>query len=62
MERFIQYLKATQAEMKHVSWPTQWQTVIYSSLVIGISAAVALFILFFDEIFKQILATIGFNI
>ena len=61
MERFIQYLKATQAEMKHVSWPTQWQTVIYSSLVIGISIAVALFIFFFDQVFTELLSLIGIS-
>lgn len=59
MERFIQYLKATQAEMKHVSWPTQWQTVIYTSLVISISIAVAVFIFFFDQVFTELLSLIG---
>ena len=59
MERFIQYVKATRAEMKHVSWPTQWQTAIYTSLVIGISVAVSLFIFFFDRIFTEFLGLIG---
>ena len=59
MERFTRYLKATQAEMKHVSWPTQWQTLVYSSLVIGISVAVAAFIFFLDQIFTELLSMIG---
>jgi len=45
--------------MKHVSWPTQWQTVIYTSLVIGISVAVSLFIFFFDQIFTEFLGLVG---
>lgn len=45
--------------MKHVSWPTQWQTVIYTSLVIGISVAVSLFIFFFDQIFTEFLRLVG---
>ena len=59
MERFAQYLKATKAEMKHVAWPTQWQTAIYTSLVIGISVAVAIFIFFFDQIFNEFLIMLG---
>ena len=59
MDRFIQYIKATKAEMKHVSWPTQWQTVIYASLVISISVAVSVFIFFFDQLFTEFLGIIG---
>lgn len=61
MERFIQYLRAIKAEMKHVSWPTQTQTVIYTALVIGISTLVALFVSFFDLIFGRALNLIGIN-
>ena len=61
MERLTNYFRATLAEMKHVSWPTQWQAVIYSSLVIGISVAVALFIFVFDQLFTEILRIIGIN-
>ena len=59
MERLTNYFRATMAEMKHVSWPTQWQTVIYSALVIGISIAVAVFIFIFDQLFTEILGMIG---
>lgn len=61
MERFIQYLKATKAELKHVSWPTQRQTAIYASLVIGISIAVSAFIFLFDQLFAEFLRVIGVN-
>ena len=55
MSRISKYFKDTAAEMKHVSWPTQTQTVIYSALVIGVSVFVALFVGAFDYVFTQIL-------
>jgi len=53
MKRIIQYIRDTYAEMKHVSWPTQKQTIIFTVLVILISIGVAFFIGFFDYIFGQ---------
>jgi len=53
--RFIQYLKDTRGEMKHVSWPTQKQTVIFTILVIIISVVVALFLGAFDYLFTGLL-------
>lgn len=61
MNRIIQYFKATRAEMKQVSWPTQTQTAIYTALVIAISIFVSLFITFFDRIFTEALSIIGLN-
>ncbi len=55
MERFSNYLRAVVAELKHVTWPTQRQAVIYSALVIGISMVVALLLGAFDFIFTGIL-------
>ena len=40
---FINYLKDTWAELKHVSWPTQKQAGVYTAIVIVISVIVALF-------------------
>lgn len=61
MNQFTQYLRATMAEMKQVSWPTQSQTVIYTALVIGISILVALFVSFLDLIFIEGLDLIGIS-
>ena len=58
MNRLVQYLKATKAEMRHVSWPTQYQTFIYTLLVIGISTVIALFIAAFDQILFVILEVV----
>jgi preprotein translocase SecE subunit len=55
MDRFIKYLKATAAEMKHVSWPTQNQTIIYSALVIAICGIVAVLLGLFDYVFTGLL-------
>ncbi len=46
-----QYINETKAELKHVSWPTRNQTVVYTILVIAISVAVSLYLGAFDYIF-----------
>jgi preprotein translocase subunit SecE len=55
MSRLGNYIRDTRAEMKHVSWPTQTQTVVYSILVILISVIVALFLGAFDYVFTNLL-------
>lgn len=53
MSQFINYLKDTFAELKHVSWPTHTQTIVYTVLVIVISILTALFIGIFDFGFSR---------
>ena len=53
MTKLFNYIKETQGEMKHVSWPTKKQTIAYTLLVIIISVAVALYSGFFDFVFTQ---------
>ena len=55
MSKLSNYLHDTAAEMKHVSWPTQTQTIVYTVLVIVISALVAVFLGAFDYLFTQLL-------
>lgn len=55
MSRLGKYFQDTAAEMKHVSWPTQSQAIVYSILVIAVSAFVALFTGAFDYVFTQVL-------
>lgn len=52
---FIEYLRDTRGELKHVSWPTRKQALIYSMLVITISAVVAAFTGLLDFVFGEIL-------
>jgi preprotein translocase SecE subunit len=53
MNRFINYLHDTRGELKHVSWPTQRQTIIYTTLVILISIVTSIYLGFFDYLFSQ---------
>lgn len=53
--RIANYIRDTAGEMKRVKWPTQKQAVIYSALVIAISAAVALLLNAFDVVFTRVL-------
>lgn len=48
-----QYLKDTQAELRHVAWPTRTQTVVFTALVALISVFVALYLGMFDYIFTN---------
>ena len=48
---FLQYLKDTRGELRHVAWPTRIQTIIYTVIVIGISLFVAAYLGFFDYVF-----------
>ena len=52
---FIQYIKDTAVEMKHVSWPTQKQTTIFTSLVIALSIITAMYLGIFDYVFSKLL-------
>ncbi|PIR82700.1 preprotein translocase subunit SecE [Candidatus Kaiserbacteria bacterium CG10_big_fil_rev_8_21_14_0_10_59_10] len=48
---FFQYLRDTRGELKHVAWPTSFQTTVFTVLVIAISALVALYLGLFDYVF-----------
>ncbi len=47
----IDYLKETRAELRHVSWATRRQAIVFTLLVIGISIGVSLFLGVFDAAF-----------
>ncbi|MDP2705232.1 MAG: preprotein translocase subunit SecE [Patescibacteria group bacterium] len=51
----IDYIKETRGELKHVSWPTRRQVVVFTAIVIIASFATAFFLGFFDFVFSQIL-------
>lgn len=52
---FIDYLRETRGELKHVSWPTRDQTIAFTIIVIILSFAVAYFLGFFDYGFAFLL-------
>lgn len=51
----ITYLKDTQGELKHVSWPTRNQAIAFTVVVVLISIFVSFFLGFFDYLFKLVL-------
>lgn len=53
--KIINYIKETKGELKHVSWSTRRQAIVYTTIVILISLGVALFLGFFDFVFTQVL-------
>jgi len=53
MNRLLTYLRETRGELKHVSWPTQRQTVLYTTLVIVISVITSLYLGLFDFLFQE---------
>ena len=55
---FGQYLQDTRAELRHVAWPTQMQTIVYTILVIAISIFIAAYLGLFDYLFTGALARV----
>ncbi len=51
----ITYLKDTQGELKHVSWPTRSQTIVFTIVVVLVSIFVSFFLGFFDYLLKLVL-------
>lgn len=57
-----QYLRETQAELRHVAWPTRTQTIVYTLLVAAISIGVAAYLGFFDFLFTTGISQIVNNL
>lgn len=55
MEKIINYLKASLAEIKKVSWPTKKETTQYTILVIILSLVVAALLGGLDYVFNLII-------
>lgn len=54
----ITYFKETRAELKHVTWPTKKQAIMYTIVVIVISLLTAAYLGFFDYVFSALLKII----
>jgi preprotein translocase subunit SecE len=52
MKKLLNYFKDTRSEMKHVSWPTQSQTINFTIIVLGISVFTGLLLGLFDLLFQ----------
>ena len=53
--KIITFLKEVKLEIKKVNWPTKDETIRYTLIVIGISAAVAVFLGGLDFLFTTLL-------
>ncbi len=55
MSKLGEYLTETKGELKHVSWPTKNQAILFTVIVVVFSIIVAAFLGAFDYIFAKIL-------
>ena len=55
MSKIAEYLKETKGELKHVSWPTKNQAILFTIIVVVFSFAVSIFLGAFDYLFLRIL-------
>ena len=53
--RIKKFFAESRQELRHVNWPTRQEAVRLTSIVIGISLGLALFLGFFDYIFTDII-------
>jgi len=51
MSKLGEYLKETKGELKHVSWPTKNQAILFTVIVVVFSIVVAIFLGAFDYLF-----------
>ncbi|MCM2339006.1 MAG: preprotein translocase subunit SecE [Burkholderiales bacterium] len=53
MSKITEYFKETKIELKHVIWPTKYQTILYTIIVIVLSVLIAYILGVFDYAFLQ---------
>jgi preprotein translocase subunit SecE len=51
MSKLTEYLQETKGELKHVSWPTKNQAILFTIVVVVFSFVVAFFLGAFDFLF-----------
>ncbi len=52
------YFKEVRAEMRHVSWPTRRQAIVYTVVVIAVSLATATYLGLWDYLFTAFIQKI----
>lgn len=55
MNRAIQYIRDTRAELVHVKWPSRRQAIGFTILVIAISIITSLLLGFFDYLLSLVI-------
>jgi preprotein translocase subunit SecE len=51
--RIKNFFLESRQELRHVNWPTRQEAIRLTSIVIGLSVAIALFLGFFDYLFTE---------
>lgn len=54
----LNYFREVRAEMKHVSWPTRRQTIVYTLVVIAVSLITAVYLGLLDYVFSLVIQKI----
>jgi preprotein translocase SecE subunit len=52
------YIKEVRAEMKHVSWPSRTQTIMYTVVVVAVSLFTAIYLGAWDYLFAALITKI----
>lgn len=55
--QIIQYLRETKGELKHVSWSTRRQAIVFTVLVVVVSILTSLYLGLFDSLFTSLIKT-----
>lgn len=58
LQKLINYIRESKAEMRKVIWPTRQETKNYTLMVVGVSLGVAAFIGLLDYIFSRVLQVV----
>lgn len=56
--KFINYLRDTRAELRHVTWPTKSEAINYTIIVIAISIGTGVLLGLLDFVFQKGIARI----
>lgn len=54
----VQFLKEVRTELKKVKWPTKQEVIKMTSIVIGVSVVVGIFLSSLDLVFTKLFSTI----
>jgi preprotein translocase subunit SecE len=52
------YFRDVRSEMKHVSWPSRYTTVVYTTVVIIVSLSIAAYLGLLDYVFRALISAI----
>lgn len=53
--KLIDYIRDTKGELKHVSWLSSQQTIMFTALVVVLVLAVSIYLSVFDGVFKYLM-------